>query len=76
MSPLATLHPPLTASCVVPSREVAVDRLNVKDTAKLAAMFCGAWFAANWCVPSPLLLLSLLARYSRNGSTLFFFPGR
>lgn len=51
-SPLATLHPPLTQAAFVDSR--ATDRLTTKETARLALLFCGAWFAANWSLNKAL----------------------
>ncbi|CED84858.1 Predicted membrane protein [Phaffia rhodozyma] len=58
LSPMATLHPPLAHSSVCISAEVnggeGIDRLSVRETAGLAVLFCGAWFAANWSVNKSL----------------------
>ena len=54
LSPIATLHPPLSSAGMLPADGPNVERLNVRETAQLAAMFCGAWFAANWSVNASL----------------------
>lgn len=40
VSPMATLHPPALPSMV---QDKSVDQLSMHETAKLAALFCGAW---------------------------------
>lgn len=47
---MATLHPPLTSSSVRVIDDNPVERLSERETAKLAVLFCGFWFAANWSV--------------------------
>lgn len=54
LSPIATLHPPLSSAGMLCPDGPDVERLTVRETAQLAAMFCGAWFAANWSVNASL----------------------
>jgi hypothetical protein len=52
---MATLHPPLTSSAMRVSKEDGpIEKLSERETASLAALFCGFWFAANWSVNKSL----------------------
>ncbi|KAL7415666.1 hypothetical protein BDY24DRAFT_359690 [Mrakia frigida] len=54
LSPIATLHMPLSHAGMLPSDGPDVERLSERETAGLALMFCGFWFVANWSVNASL----------------------
>lgn len=76
---LVTLHPgpPITVPITAPIEDVlppqpSIDKLSSSETARLAAVFCFVWFAANWSVNASLGLTSVGSSTVLAGMSGFF----